>query len=497
MPPRRLREGAHRRARGTQFVIARNPRSLVAGLLVAAAMPPWGWWPLALAGVALYGTTVLNNKSSPRKDFFSGWLFGVGWFLPAMAWMWFLTAPGYVIAVALFAAFHGCAALLAGTLSRRSDHQTALLFAVTHTLAETLRMSFPFGGVPLATLGIANASSPLAALAPWGGVILLTVSTFWLMLGQHRLRRALVVVLVLVLASNVDLTSESDDEYTVALIQGGGEQGTHAVDTDPREVFDRHMKLTRSLTNNQNIDAVIWPENVINVDDFESSPEFDELATEAKRLAVPLVVGVTEDIDENGFTNAQLVITADGAIEDRYDKVRRVPFGEYMPFRSVLSALSDSTNLVPRDAVAGEGPGVLSIGGVRASVAISWEVFFGGRVDEGVERGATFIINPTNGSSYTGTILQTQQVASSRLRAREQGRQLVQVSPTGFSAHITDRGDVLQRTGISEAKTVVATVQLREGRTVYSYTGNAPLIYLLLLTLAAAMWTRRTIRNAP
>jgi apolipoprotein N-acyltransferase len=167
-----------------------------------------------------------------------------------------------------------------------------------------------------------------------------------------------------------------------------------------------------------------------------------------------------------------------------------------MPLRNVLSALSDSTNLVPRDAVAGEGPGVLTIGGVRASVAISWEVFFGGRVDEGVERGATFIINPTNGSSYTGTILQTQQVASSRLRAREQGRHLVQVSPTGFSAHITNRGSVLQRTGISEAKTIIATVPLREGRTLYSHTGNAPLICLLLLVLAAAMWTRRTSSTA-
>jgi hypothetical protein len=54
-----------------------------------------------------------------------------------MAWMWFLTAPGYIIAVAMFAAFHGCAAVLAGALSRRSDHQAPLLFAVTHTLAET------------------------------------------------------------------------------------------------------------------------------------------------------------------------------------------------------------------------------------------------------------------------------------------------------------------------------------------------------------------------
>lgn len=477
-------------------MITRIPRSLVAGLLVATAMPPWGWWPLALVGVALYGTTVLSSQSTVRRNFFSGWLFGVGWFLPAMAWMWFLTAPGYIIAVALFAAFHGCAAVLAGALSRRSDHRAPLLFAVTHTLAETLRMSFPFGGVPLATLGIANVSSPLAALAPWGGVILMTFASFWLMLGQRRTKRVFVATLVLILASNFDLTRGSTGEYTVALIQGGGEQGTHAIDTDPREVFDRHMKLTRAVVNDENIDAVIWPENVINVDDFETSPEFEELVTEARRLAVPLVVGVTEDVDSNGFTNAQLVITADGEIEDRYDKVRRVPFGEYMPLRNVLSALSDSTNLVPRDAVAGEGPGVLTIGGVRASVAISWEVFFGGRVDEGVERGATFIINPTNGSSYTGTILQTQQVASSRLRAREQGRHLVQVSPTGFSAHITNRGSVLQRTGISEAKTIIATVPLREGRTLYSHTGNAPLICLLLLVLAAAMWTRRTSSTA-
>lgn len=253
-------------------MIARIPRSLVAGLLVAAAMPPWGWWPLALVGVALYGTTVLGVSSTARKDFLSGWLFGVGWLSPAMAWMWFLTAPGYVIAVVLFATFHGAAALLAGALSRRSERRAPLLFAVTHTLAEALRMSFPFGGVPLATLGIANASSPLSVLAPWGGVLLLTFTTFWLMLGRRRLKRLVIMALPLVLASTIDLTRSSGDEFTVALVQGGGEQGTHAIDTDPREVFDRHMTLTRALDADKGIDAVIWPENVINVDDFETSP---------------------------------------------------------------------------------------------------------------------------------------------------------------------------------------------------------------------------------
>ena len=65
---------------------------------------------------------------------------------------------------------------------------------------------------------------------------------------------------------------------------------------------------------------------------------------------------------------------------------------------------------------------------------ISWEVFFGGRAREGVKHGGEVLLNPTNGASYTGTIVQTQQVASSRLRAIETGRWLVQAAPTGLLA---------------------------------------------------------------
>ena len=66
-------------------------------------------------------------------------------------------------------------------------------------------------------------------------------------------------------------------------------------------------------------------------------------------------------------------------------------------------------------------------------MAISWEIFFGDRVREGVERGGEVVLNPTNGSSFTGTLVQTQQVASSRMRAIEWGRWVLQVAPTGFT----------------------------------------------------------------
>ena len=112
---------------------------------------------------------------------------------------------------------------------------------------------------------------------------------------------------------------------------------------------------------------------------------------------------------------------------------------------------------------------------------ISWEVFFGNRAADGIDHGGTFILNPTNGSSYTGTILQSQQVASSRLRAIENGRWVVQVSPTGFSAFVSPDGDVLDRTAVSEQKVIIRTISLNSGRTWYSRLGDTPFVLLLML----------------
>ena len=464
---------------------------ILAGLLVAASMPPWGWWPLGFIGLAMYGSVAVRHR---EKSFSLGFLFATAWFLPSMAWMWFLTAPGYLVAILIFSVLHGFASYIASKLSiNDQSHRSALI--VCHSLAEVVRLSFPFGGVPLATLAIGQVAGPIAGLAPLMGVIGITTATLYLAL-THRRFRAICVVGFLVLVGNTwNNTQSTGRTLNLSIVQGGGEQGTHAVDTNPRDVFDVHMAATKTLQPNSQRDAVIWPENAISITNkglFIDSSEYAELTEEAKRLSVPFVVGITEDAGEGQFTNAQVVINPDGSITGRYDKVRRVPFGEYMPMRSLLKAIGAPTDLVPRDARAGDSRGWLDVADTRASVAISWEIFFGGRVNEGVADGATFIINPTNGSSYTWTILQTQQIAASRLRALEQGRDVVQISPTGFSAFIDSSGVVHERTSISEQKVVERSIQLRSGRTLYSRMGNA--VYIWALLIAFAWLARRRAR---
>lgn len=96
-------------------------------------------------------------------------------------------------------------------------------------------------------------------------------------------------------------------------------------------------------------------------------------------------------------------------------------------------------------------------------------------------------MNPTNGSSFTGTQVQSQQVASSRLRAIETGRWVLQAAPTGFSAVIDPEGRVLQRTAVSERAVLRADVELRRGRTLAVALGDWPAL-VLAFALIAGGW---------
>jgi apolipoprotein N-acyltransferase len=491
---------------------ARHLLALGGGFLVAVSLPPWGFWPLAVIGVMCL-EIALGERPGRLDRFLRGFLFGAAWLYMGMGWMWQLTVPGYLVAGAVFASFHGVAALVAPTGRWRTIGRPA-----AHTLVEALRLSFPFGGVPLATMGISQAAGPLLGTARLGGVVLMTWIVFQLGMSlagpapavprvlrrrrpgasgaPHGVVGLAAVALAVLLAAVAPAGTGTGQWMTVAAVQGGGEQGTRARDVPSSMVFRRHLEVTRTIAPDPELDLVLWPENVIDVDDepFVGSEQQLLVAGEAARLGVPFSVGVTEDADVTGMgtaaqtTNAQIVVTPDGEVTSRYDKVRRVPFGEYVPLRTLLETLGAPVDQVPTNAVPGDDPAINELpDGTTIGVVISWEVFFGGRARDGVKSGGELIVNPTNGASYTGTILQTQQVASSRLRAVETGRWLVQAAPTGFSEFVTPGGDVLQRTAVSEQRVITGEVELRTGRTWYVRLGDAPFILATAATLALAM----------
>lgn len=485
--------------------IARPALALGAGTLVALSMPPWGFWPLAIIGVMLF-EVALGEGLPRRRRMLLGFLFGAGWMYLGMAWMVQLTLPGYLVAGSVFAGFHLLAELVAPVGPWRVIGRPA-----AHTLAEALRFSFPFGGVPLATLGMSQVGGPLVGIVRVGGVILLTWVVFQLGMALVDIGRIVhdhrrgdgsrtapaialgVIAAIVVLSFVAPQGRNTGGTMRIAAVQGGGEQGTSALEVPSRIVTERHLEATRSIAADTGLDLVLWPENTIDIPTFEGSEIHAAITAEAARLDAPIAVGITEERDGGARRiNSQVVVTPDGEIVSRYDKVRRVPFGEYVPLRGILEAFGAPVGRIGRDAVAGTDPAVLDLpDGTRLSVVISWEVFFAGRVREGVKLGAEAIVNPTNGASYTGTIVQTQQVASSRLRAIETGRWVVQAAPTGFTAIVDADGTVRQRTAVSERKVLYDTIELREGRTWYTDIGDGPIILVMLGLLGTSIWFSR------
>ena len=169
----------------------------------------------------------------------------------------------------------------------------------------------------------------------------------------------------------------------------------------------------------------------------------------------------------------------------RYDKVHRVPFGEYVPGRSLVQHIAN-LDLVPRDAIAGRGPGLLVTPAGRLGVVISYEVFFEDRARAAIRAGGQVLLVPTNASSYSTSQVPTQEIAAAQLRAWETGRDTVQSAPTGYGALIDHNGRVLARTTLGAQQVIVGRVEQRSGRTVFLRVGDIPLLLLCVIGLLAA-----------
>ena len=476
------------------------------GLLVAASVPPWGFWILAVPGFGLLTWRLGGLGRRGRAAAGAG--FGLGLFVPTLFWMTEFHAVGYAAAALCESAF------LVAMAMAVPPARVALALPGALVLAEAARDAWPFGGVPLGGPALGQAAGPLAPAACLGGALLVAglaaaagaaAATVAAALARRGRRAgallaaagALAVVVITPLAGRAAAPSASAGDGTplrVALVQGGGERGLRAVDTDPGAVFDRQVAQTATVDGP--VDLVLWPENTVDVPRLDGSVEEAELAATARRLGATVVAGITEDVGPEHFDNVAVAWSPAGRITGRYTKVHRVPFGEYVPGRALIEKLAD-LSVLPRDAVAGHGTGALDTAAGRVGVTISYEVFFASRARSAIRHGGRVLLVPTNAASFRTSQVPTQEVAAARLRAWETGRWVLQAAPTGYSAVVDPRGRVLARSRLGAARVLHTEARLLSDRTPYVRAGDGPVLAAALLTLAGAhALARRAARRA-
>jgi len=460
---------------------------LVAGVLVFASLPPRGWWWAAVVGLGVLCAVLA--QASPRRRLLTGAFTGLGWFGPGLAWVNGFSPPGYVLLVAVQVAMLAAACLLVG---RRWWLLPPALVVFT-----AARDRFPLGGFPLAGLELGQVGGPLAAVSLLLGPLGVVAGTALAAAGAAQaLRRrrpapllAVLVAVGLAAAGGLLPVAPTGRTLRVAVVQGGGPRGIPAVRADAATVLARQLQQT-ALLQPREVDLAVWPENVVSFHrPLTGSPTATLLGAEARRLQAALLVGVTEPAGPGHFRNAAVLFDANGVQTGRYDKVHRVPFGEYIPARGLLSRVVNLSQ-VPADAVPGHGPGLLHSGANQLGVIISYEVFFPDRARAAVLAGGQLLLLPTNAASYTGQAVPAEEVAASRLRALETARAVVQAAPTGYSALINETGHVQQRSALGQPALLRATVDLSNRTTPYARTGDLPALALAFGALAAAVIRR-------
>jgi apolipoprotein N-acyltransferase len=469
----------------------RAPACLGGGVLVALSLPPWGWWPLAFAGVGLVAWA--TEGVAAKRRWWSGVAFGLGLFVPGLWWMIEFHVFGAVLVMLLETAF------VAGAIAAAPPGRLRLVAVpAALVLAEAARSTVPFGGLPLAGLPLGQVAGPLGTTARLGGELLMLgaaamVGAAVAEAARRRFRAAMAgfgsIVAIAVVAVVAPDGGEPVGRIDVALVQGGGPRGFRAVDTDPHEVFERHVAASGEVR--PGTDLVLWPEDVVDVPrPVLRTDEGEQLAALADELDATVVAGVVEDVSGDRFANAAVSWGPDGEPGDRYDKVRRVPFGEYVPGRALVGRLAD-LSVIPRDAVSGRGPGLLRTAAGDLGAVISYEVFFADRARAAVRAGGRLLLVPTNAASFSTSQVPTTELAAARLRALESGRDVLQAAPTGYTAVVDHLGRVRQRSVLGRRQVLHARVALRRGRTAYSQAGDAPILALAVLGLAAAWWRER------
>ncbi len=295
-----------------------------------------------------------------------------------------------------------------------------------------------------------------------------------------------IVVTAVVLADHAPDGGGSVGSVGTAAVQGGGARGFSKSQIDPAVVLAAQQAETRVLQQSGHGPGpalVLWPEDVVSLPTpLARSPEEAVLAGLARALHTTLVVGITETVSPTTFRNEIVAWGPDGTLVARFEKVHRVPFGEYVPFRGFFSRLGN-LSAVPLDAVPGTGSGLMDTPAAPLGALVSYEVFYADRGRASVRTGAQLLIVPTNTSSYATAQVPTQEIAASEVQAVQQGRDLLQAAPTGYSAAITHRGTLLERSVLGAPQIIAAHLERRIGWTVYVRYGDLPLVALSTLAL--------------
>ena len=446
--------------------------AFLAGAASAFAFEPAALWPLLPVAFAILCELTCRAKSLGRA-LLLGWAFGLGQFVVGLNWIataftFQAAMPAWLgwIAVVLLSIYLAIYPAMAAGLAWRfgRNNRVALVltlggaWAITEWLRGTMFTGFPWNPAA-ASLAPTSLISITAMIGTYGlsGLVVLLGGAIWLEYRKQWLPLVLIVgatgLLWLLPADVVPA-----DPLTVRNIRVV--QPNIGQEDKWRPGFDEEAARRLGLLSGRPGEPklLLWPEAAV-TDPLQDNRPGDAQAFAAfqrmqaasllgpndRLLTGGIAVWAGDGMHLSGAANSIFAIAPGGKIIGRYDKAHLVPYGEYLPMRPLLSAIGLS-RLAPGDVdfTSGPGPRSIDLGDPWGKVGLQlcYEIIFSGDVVDQRNR-PSFIFNPSN-DAWFGRWGPPQHLDQARLRAAEEGVPVIRSTPTGISAVIDARGNLLK-----------------------------------------------------
>lgn len=510
--------------------IARLACALMLGALHAASFAPLSAWflqALTLGGLWL----LLGQTSSIKQAAQIGLLFGLGWFLSGISWVYislhiygqmpfWVAAPATFLLCAVLALYPALVAVVwqrwvkllyaqpqgqdscaLTAASTRAIVEQAILFGGLWSASEWLRGTL-FTGFPWLNTGYAHAASPLAGYAPIVGVyglawlsasmavlcMTLAVHLYQAEHGETRwaawsavLRQPVAalcwkvtggLLLLGALLTFIPWTSAHQNPIAVRLLQGGIPQDMKFRSDQLNTAFSTYF----GLIEDHPADLIVLPETAFPLFWHEFPIELkNRLQRYANAYQSHIVTGVPLEEPRGHYTNSAVQIAPGGRIGTgqftaRYDKQHLVPFGEFIPFgfRWFVNLMNMPLGDFGRGELA-QTP--FQVGEQRVAMNVCYEDLFGEELRHS-GRAATILVNVSNLAWFGDSFALPQHLQIAQMRALEMRKPMLRATNTGMTAIVQANGKVTQQLTPFITGSAEGMVQGRSGSTPYAWWGN-------------------------
>jgi apolipoprotein N-acyltransferase len=531
---KRRRLALRERARAYAPTRSRLALAALSSLLLTLSFPDFNlWWLAWVALVPLLFSICAPPRPRPAQAFALGWLagtlyfYGTCWWLTHSmiyyggipAWLAFpLLAPATII-VGLFPAL--CCFIIAHIASRRSMTTALVVAPFAWAVCEWARLIAT--GQLWNAVGYTQAYHPtLIQSASWGGVyaisfLILAINSATTYALLRRDVRASVyaalaaISIALAVALSARASSASDEAGSptrtvapvavVVAIQPNVEPNFERTKLETDALTARHFSMTMTALRDWDArsDApspprlVVFPESPMNFSYARDAEWRETVADFAQRERASILFNSMEPAPAGGVYNSAVLINEEGRLVAQYDKIRLLPFGEYVPLPRWLGG--GLLGGLVGDFTPGANYTLLPAGSARAGVFICFESAFPSIAREFTNAGADLLINISNDGYLGHTPVLRQHLANAVFRAVENRRTILRVTNTGITARITPRGEVLDATESFQPASRTWTVTRAAGdKTFYTRHGDlfvALCAFATVVALASTLKKRR------